>query len=158
MTTHLPPRIELDPYRFDDPTWIAAPSAIEARARPGDPKESLPFWEGLRDDRILFQRCQVCRRYTHYPIGGCQWCGGDVGIEEVDGVAEVHTFTPCYLSFGPGNDPPYIVAIVNPRCEPELQLMTNIVNCRISDVRIGMTVQPCIIHDADRALLLYQPM
>jgi uncharacterized OB-fold protein len=52
---------------------------------------------------------------------------------------------------------PYCVAIVNPACEPHIQLMTNIVNCRISDIRIGMPVTPVIVRDGDVALLFYQP-
>ncbi|MBO0728454.1 MAG: OB-fold domain-containing protein [Acidimicrobiaceae bacterium] len=153
----LPRAVGTDPYRFDDPTWLAAPATLAGRARPGQPKESAPFWEGLRNGRVLFQRCSACRRYTYYPAVACQWCGGEVAYEEVDGLATVNTFAPCYLEFGPGNVPPYVVAIVNPNCEPDLQVMTNLVNCRIADIRIGMPVQPRIVVDADYAMLLYEP-
>ncbi len=153
----LPRAVGIDPYRFEDPTWIPAPSSLDGRARPGDPKESAQFWEGLREDRVLFQRCHSCRRYTYYPTVGCQWCGGDVTYEEVDGLATINTFAPCYLEFGPGNNPPYVVGIVNPDCQPEVQVMTNLVNCRIADLRVGMPVSPLIIHDGDLSLLFYQP-
>lgn len=157
-TAALPREVGVDPYKFDDPTWLPVPESLKGRAKPGDPKESKPFWEGLDRDTVLLQRCADCRRYTHYPAGGCQWCGGMVDFEEVDGLATVNTFSPCYLEFGPGNEPPYVVAIVNPDCQPELQVMTNLVNCRISDVRIGMRVQPRIVHDEDLSLLFYEPL
>jgi uncharacterized OB-fold protein len=145
------------PFRFEDDTWIGLPTTISGRSRPGDPHESAVYWEGLREDRVRFQRCTVCRRFTHYPTGGCQWCGGDVAYEDVDATATVNTWTASFLEFGPGMEPPYLVAIVNPDCEPELQLMTNLVNCRISDVRVGMRVRPVIVHDDERALLFYEP-
>jgi hypothetical protein len=155
----LPRSISVDPYRFEDPTYIPVPTgeAVDRRARPAEPKESAPFWAGLAEGRVLFQRCLACRRYTHYPAGGCQWCGGEVRAEEVGARAVVNTFTPCYLEFGPGLDVPYLAAIVNPDCEPELQVMTNLVDCRIGDVRIGMPVEPLIVYGESGALLFYKP-
>lgn len=159
MTADLPRSIRLDPYRFEDPTWlpVPGPEALAARARPAEPKESAPFWAGLTEGRVLFQQCATCRRYTHFPVGGCQWCGGDVDVVEVDAAATVNTFAPCYLEFGPGLEVPYVAAIVNPICEPGIQLMTNLVNCRISYVRIGMAVTPLIVSGDAGALLFYEP-
>ncbi|MBV9662105.1 MAG: OB-fold domain-containing protein [Acidimicrobiales bacterium] len=152
-----PREISVDPYRLEDDTWIDLPSSIEGRSRPGAPQESEQFWQSLRDGEVSFQRCTECRRYTHYPVGGCQWCGGPLRYEVVDGRATVNTWTLCLLEFGPGMETPYLAAIVNPVCEPELQLMTNLVRCRVSDVRIGMTVKPVIFNDDQRALLFYEP-
>jgi uncharacterized OB-fold protein len=145
------------PFRFEDDTWLDVPTTIAHRARPGAPAESAPFWDALKDDVIRLQRCVVCRRYTHYPAGGCQWCGGAVEYEQVDGAATVNTWTMCFVEFGPGMETPYVTAIVNPDCEPGLQIMTNLVNVRVSDIRIGMQVRPRIVHDESRALLLYEP-
>jgi uncharacterized OB-fold protein len=152
-----PRAIESDPYRFEDDTWLAPPTSIEGRARPGNPQHSAAFWDGLVEDRIVFQRCTACRRYTHYPVGACEWCGDSTEPAEVDGRAVVNTWTLALLEFGPGMETPYVTAIVNPDCEPGIQLMTNLVNVRVADIRIGMRVRPLIVHDADRALLLYEP-
>jgi uncharacterized OB-fold protein len=156
--TSTPRAVRHDPYGFDDDAWLGLPSQIADRARPARPVESAGFWAGLRSGQILFDRCVECRRYTHYPVGRCQWCGNAVQPEEVDGHATVNTFAPCYLDFAPGMPVPYCVAIVNPVCEPHIQLMTNIVNCRISDIRIDMPVTPVIVRDGDVALLFYQPI
>jgi hypothetical protein len=49
----VPPRqMEVGPFRFEHDGWIDVPSSIDHRARPGDPKESLPYWEALKDERI----------------------------------------------------------------------------------------------------------
>jgi uncharacterized OB-fold protein len=157
MTLSRPLEVLTDPYRFEDDTWIDVPSSISGRARPGAPQESAEHWAGLMRDEILFQRCERCSRYTHYPVGGCQWCGGPVHFEQVDGRATINTWTLSLLEFGPGMETPYLVAIVNPDCERDIQLMTSLVRCRVSDVRIGMAVTPLIVRDTDRALLFYEP-
>jgi uncharacterized protein len=158
MTDSVRPReITPGPYRFEDPTWIDVPTSIAGRSRPGAPQESREFWEGLHKGEIRFQRCSDCRRYTHYPVGGCEWCGGPLVYEEVDGRATVNTWTLSLLEFGPGMETPYLVAIVNPTCEPGIQLMTSLVRCRVEDIRIGMAVKPLIVHDDDRSLLFYEP-
>ena len=157
MTVDRPRKIILEPYRFEDDTWIDIPHSIADRSRPGLPQESEHYWQGLRSGNIQFQRCTVCRRYTHYPTGGCQWCGGPLLYEEVDARATVNTWTLSLLQFGPGMETPYLTAIVNPLCEPELQVMTNLVRCRVSDVRLGMPVKPLIVSDENRSLLFYEP-
>lgn len=157
MSFSTPRAVNQGPYRFDDDTWLEVPTQIADRARPVRPTESAGFWAGLGRGQILFDRCVECRRYTHYPVGHCQWCGNSVDPEEVSGHATVNTFAPCYMDFAPGMPVPYCVAIVNPLCEPGIQLMTNIVNCRISEVWIGMPVVPVIVRDGDTALLFYQP-
>lgn len=156
----VPNKVELHPYRVEDETWIALPSSIDGRAQPVLDPENAPFWNGLREEHVVFQRCTACRRYTHFPVGGCQWCGGPVVAEAVpaeDCVGTINTFTVCYLDFGPGMETPYVAAIVNPRCEPEIQLMTNLVNCRVADLREGLNVRPVFAHGTERALLFYEP-
>jgi uncharacterized OB-fold protein len=145
MSVDRPLEITADPYRFQDDTYIDVPSSIEGRARPGAPQESREHWEGLTRDEVLLQRCDLCSRYTHYPIGGCQWCGGSLHYEKVDARATINTWTLSLLEFGPGLETPYLVAIVNPLCEPGIHLMTNLVRCRVSTIRIGMPVRPLIV-------------
>ena len=157
MTTIPPRQVETGPFRFEHDEWIDLPSSIDDRARPGDPKESLPYWDALQEDRVVLQRCLDCRRYTYFPVGGCQWCGGEVGYEDVDLTGTVNTWTYSLLEFGPGMETPYLVVIVNPDCEPELQIMSNLVRSRVSDMRIGMRVKPFVVHGTDRSLLFFAP-
>jgi uncharacterized OB-fold protein len=158
MTERTPSKaVETSPFRLDDPTWIGLPASVDERAIAAAPVESAPYWDGLVEGIVRFQRCTSCRRYTHSPIGGCQWCGGPVVYEQVDPRGTVSTWTLAFLEFGPGMEPPYVTAIVSPDVEPELQLMTNLVNVRVSDIRIGMAVVPKIMHGEDRALLFFEP-
>jgi hypothetical protein len=56
-----------------------------------------------------------------------------------------------------GLDTPYIGAVVNPLVEPELQIATNIVDCRISEVRCALPVSPVFVSDGELTLLFYTP-
>jgi uncharacterized OB-fold protein len=99
MTSTRPRAILHDPYRVEDDTWLEVPIQLGDRARPTRPVESAGFWAGLLRGQILFDRCLECRRYTHHPVGRCEWCGGAVQPEEVDGLATINTFAPSYLEF-----------------------------------------------------------
>ncbi|MGE3621095.1 MAG: Zn-ribbon domain-containing OB-fold protein [Acidimicrobiia bacterium] len=158
MTTpERPLAMSTGPYRLDDDTWLDPPTSIDGRARPGAPQESAAFWAALDRDVLLLPQCDACGRFTYFPGGGCQWCGGTVHDAPVDGRGVVNTWTLSLLEFGPGMEVPYVTALVNPLCEPGLQIMTNLVRCRVSDIRIGMAVRPWIVHGSSRSLLLYEP-
>jgi uncharacterized OB-fold protein len=153
-----PTRVENDPVRVDDDTYLEIPTSLAGRAHPAVEPESAAFFAGLDEDRLVLQRCDDCHRYTHFPVGGCVWCGSAaVSHLEVDGRGTLYTWTVCYLSFGPGVEPPYVVAYVALDCEPELQIMTNVVASRISDLRIGMPLVPQFVHDDDLTIVVYRP-
>jgi uncharacterized OB-fold protein len=153
-----PLRVKVDPVRVEDDDYLAVPDTLADRAHPAVEPESQAFFDGLAEDHVVLQRCGECDRYTHFPVGGCMWCGSDaIQPAEVDGRGNLYTFTVCYLSFGPGLEPPYVVAFVELDCQPGLQIMSNVVGCRISDIRIGMRLRPRFVHDGDLSVVLYEP-
>ncbi len=56
------------------------------------------------------------------------------------GTAILHTYTVNQQAWLPGFDPPYVVAIVEFPEQEGLRFTTNLVNCALDDVRIGMPV------------------
>ena len=153
-----PLKVEVGPVRVEDDQFLPVPESLAGRAHPAIEPESQAFFEGLAENRLVLQLCGDCGRYTHFPVGGCMWCGSNViRPAEVDGCGNLYTFTVCYLSFGPGMEPPYVVAFVELDCQPGLQIMSNIVGCRISDLRIGMRLRPRFAHEGDLSVLLYEP-
>jgi hypothetical protein len=121
--------------------------------------ESEPFWEGLSRGEIVLLRCRSCNRWTYLATPGCPWCGSpDVAHEAVDGHGELYTFTVCYVEFGPGMETPYVVGVVSPTCEPDLRIVTNVVGCRVSDVRVGSAMAPVIVPTDVGHLLFYRPL
>lgn len=122
--------------------------------------ENAFFWEGGADGRLRFLRCQDCGFYLHPPYPVCPQCESrDLAPEAVSGRATVRTYTVNHHPWIPGFPPPYVVAIVEIEEQPDVRLMTNIVNCEIEDVRIGLPVQ--VVFEAredDIYLPLFEPV
>ncbi len=129
------------------------------RLQPLVDDENRHFWESGADGKLCFQRCSDCGYYIHPPAPVCGSClSRAFGHEAVSGDGVVHTFTVNHHPWIPGFDPPYVVAIVELAEQDGLRLMTNIVNCAIDDVEIGMKVQVCFEQlDGGAYLPLFEP-
>ncbi len=129
------------------------------RLQPLVNEENQHYWHGGAEDELRFLRCKACGTYIHPPAPVCGGCWGrDTTDEAVSGRGVVHTFTVNHHPWVPGFDPPYVVAIVELNEQAGLRLMTNIVNCPIDEVEIGMQVQVCFEELEDGAYLpLFEP-
>lgn len=76
----------------------------------------------------------------------------------VSGRAEVATFTINRQAWQEGLERPFIIAVVEIEEQEGLRLTTNIVNCSIDDVYIGMPVQVVFDHREDVWLPLFMPI
>jgi uncharacterized OB-fold protein len=129
------------------------------RLQPLVNEENRHFWESGEQGRLCFQRCAACKSYIHPPAPVCGDClGREWTYEPVSGDAVVHTFTINRHPWIPGFDPPYVVAIVEMVEQKGLRLMTNIMNCPIDEVAIGMKVKVTFEELDDGAWLpLFEP-
>jgi uncharacterized OB-fold protein len=121
------------------------------------------FWQGGRDGRLVFLRCQQCGYYLHPPSPVCPVDRSkDLAPEAVSGRATVTSFTVNHHQWIPGFDPPYVLGLVSIVEQPELRLTTNIVHCDPDDVVIGMDVQVVFEHredpNGDIWLPLFEPV
>ncbi|HMC42178.1 MAG TPA: OB-fold domain-containing protein, partial [Acidimicrobiales bacterium] len=57
----------------------------------------------------------------------------------------------------PGLDPPYVIAIVEIEEQTDVRLMTNIVNCEVDRVEIGMAVTVTFEQHDDVWIPLFEP-
>lgn len=77
--------------------------------------ESAAWWQGLRERRILLQRCSGCRRLRHPPMPRCPWCATSAFAEfESAGRGVVYAFVTAHVAVSPGynGELPYTVATV----------------------------------------------
>ena len=133
---------------------------------PDSPSRPLPavtpwnehFWRGGEHDRLQLNRCTDCRSWLHPPKPACTECGSmNVGVDATSGLATVAAYTVNHQQWFPGFDPPYVVAIVELDDDPSVRLTTNLVNCAIDDVAIGMPVQVTFDHQDDVWIPLFEP-
>ena len=102
---------------------------------------SEPFWAGLREGRLLIQRCTGCGEYCFYPRVRCPACLSD-GLEwrpiAVRGC--VYTFAVCHIptmsAFA--GEAPQIVAVIELDAGP--RLTSTIVDAAPDAVEVGARV------------------
>ena len=103
--------------------------------------ETRGYWEGAGRGELVLQRCAACSTVRHKPRAVCPKClSGDVEHFVASGRGTVHTFTITHQNQAPpfAAACPYVLAYVELAEGP--RLLTNIVGCDPSDVRIGMPV------------------
>jgi uncharacterized OB-fold protein len=117
------------------------------------------FWTAGAEGRLLICRCRSCGRYLHPPLPRCPACGGDaVSPSPVSGCARVASFTVNHQQWVPGLVVPYVFAAVELVEQAELYVLTNIIGCRVEDVRIGMPVEVVFEQHGEIFLPMFKPI
>ncbi|MCQ4080691.1 Zn-ribbon domain-containing OB-fold protein [Streptomyces sp. RB6PN25] len=101
-----------------------------------------PYWDAAADGRLLIRRCGACGAAHHYPREFCPRCWSeDVAWEEASGRAALYTWSVVHLNdLAPHRDRvPYVAAVVDLDEGP--RMMTEIVDCAGSDLRVGMPLR-----------------
>jgi uncharacterized protein len=114
---------------------------------PSPSADSLPFWEGCRNGKLLAQRCSGCGRLRFPPSAVCPNCLSlDCGWEEMSGRGKVFSFTVYRRLYHPGfaAEMPYVVALV--ALDEGPRLLSNVINIDPETVRCDMPVQ--VVFDA----------
>ena len=112
--------------------------------------ENGAFWTGGRNGELLITRCTDCGYWVHPPSPRCPQCLSDaVEPEAVSGRGTVYSFTINRQAWVPGLEVPFVIAIVELDEQPGLRLMTNIVDCRVDEVEIGMPVEVAFVERSE---------
>ena len=117
--------------------------------------ETKPFWDMCRRGQLLIQRCGDCGEYQWYPRGICAHCWSmNIQWVTASGKGTVWTYTVTYQNRTPGFDQgPYVLALVE--LEEGVRLFTNIVECELSAVSIGMTVEVTFVQATSQITIPY---
>jgi uncharacterized OB-fold protein len=114
----------------------------QLRLAPSPTAESHAFWTGGRNGELLITRCHGCGHFFHPPGPACWRCRSrDIAPEPVSGRAVVAAYTVNRQNWIPGYEPPYIVAMVELAEEPDVRLITNVVDVAPQELRMGMAVE-----------------
>jgi uncharacterized protein len=98
--------------------------------RPAPDSLTSFFWDGARDHRLLIQRCDDCGRFQHPPEPICHHClSFSLGAGEVSGRGTIYSFEVATQAFHPwfADKIPFVIAVVELIEQPNLKLITNIV-------------------------------
>lgn len=104
---------------------------------------SAPFWEGLKQGKILLQQCNHCNGWTFYPRRHCCHClSRDVEFREVSGRGRLYTYTIARVPTLPefAGPEPQLLAVVE--LEQGVRVNTTMVGIKEQDLKVGMAVKP----------------
>ena len=125
---------------------------------PSPDAETQPFWDGAAGEKLVIQRCATCGAWQYYPRPFCKACWSeDVSWEETSGRATLYTYSIVRRNdLPPFNERvPYVAAVVDLAEGP--RMLTNLVDCDLDDVRIGMPLEVTFRDDGDFALPVFRP-
>ena len=113
---------------------------MSSRLGPTTTPDTRFFWEALKEERLLIQRCTGCRTLRHPPRPMCPACNSLAwDTIAASGRGAVHSFVMPRHPPLPWFDGTYIVALID--LEEGTRLVSNLCEVDPTDVRIGMPVE-----------------
>ena len=83
--------------------------------------DSAPWWDALREHRVVLQRCEVCSKRRFPRVPSCPWCGTPGGVDdEVDARGRVYSWIVVHRALTGTHEVPYTVAVVELEGGPRL--------------------------------------
>lgn len=117
------------------------------------------FWRACRAGRLEFCHCPWCDFLIHPARPICPRCrGGQLDTRAVSGRARLHSYTINHKAWFPGQPVPYVIGLVELIEQAGLRLTTNVINCAVEQIEIGMPLR--VVFEPltdDIALPLFEP-
>lgn len=104
--------------------------------------ETRPFWDGLKEHRLVLQRCANCGKVRHYPRPMCDACFSlDCEWFEASGKGKVHSWTVAHHPFHMGfkKDLPYVVLTID--LDEGVRMVAPLEGATEADLALGMPVK-----------------
>jgi uncharacterized OB-fold protein len=122
---------------------------------------SAPFWNGLRENRVMVQHCKACGTWQHGPEWICHGCHAiDPEWDEVAPRARIYSWERVWHPVHPSlnNHGPYLVVVVEIDGAPGVRMLGNLLGDPMEEVRIGAEVEGVFEHhpQADPPFTLLQ--
>ena len=123
--------------------------------------EAKPFWDGLREQKLLLPKCKACGHVFFYPRAVCPRCSArDIDWLQASGRGRLHAFEIAYQVFNKAWKirPPYVLAMVELAEGP--RMMSNLVNVEPDPkaIRCDMPVRVVFSKLTDEITLpLFEP-
>ena len=113
---------------------------MATRLAPAITADTEFFWNGLRENKLLIQRCGGCGRLRHPPRPMCPHCRSvDWDTVETSGGGTVYSYVIPHEPKFPFFEYPYVVVLVE--LEEGVRLVSNLTGIDPADVTTGMPVE-----------------
>jgi len=104
--------------------------------------EMAPFWEAARRQELVVQRCRGCGAYRFPAREICSRClSREAAWERVSGRGAVFSFAVMHQVYHPGfaDAVPYAIVVVE--LAEGARMLSNLVDCPVERIEIGMPVE-----------------
>ena len=108
---------------------------------PEPTRDSRPYWDALREGRLVIQQCAACGKLRHYPRPVCDACYSmDATWREVSGRGRVHSWTVAHHPFHPGfkSELPYVLVTVD--LDEGVRMLAQLRGVDLDTLSIGLPV------------------
>lgn len=102
--------------------------------------DSRPFWDALKDGKLMLCRCDDTGKWIHPPLERSRFTGGPVHFEQVSGNGTIFSYIVVRQPLIPGRNPPYVIGVVELAEQPGLRISA-IVAADPAAIRIGQPVR-----------------
>ncbi len=119
-------------------------SDVRAKPIPVADEVSAPFWDAVRERRLVVQRCAACGYYNHPPRRVCDAClSQDLTFAPVTGKGKIYSFTIMHQRDVAGfeNEAPFINLVVELSEQPMLLMVSDLSHTERDRVRVGAAVE-----------------
>ena len=133
---------------------VEQPFAENGQPIPRRTPTSAPYFDAAREGKLRLQKCPR-DGFFFYPRSRCPNClEDDWSWKDVSGRGEIYSYTIDRIGLDPAQRArvPFVVAIVE--LEEGPRLTTNIVDCEVDGVFVGMSVQ-VTFEDLGRETLIH---
>ena len=125
---------------------------MSSRLAPSVTLDTQCFWDGVKEHKLLIQRCTECQALRHPPRPMCPKCNSvSWDTIEASGRGTVFSFVMPQHPPYPWFEYPYIVVLVD--LDEGVRLVSNLCEISPDDVTIGMPVEVFYEHFDDGLVL-----
>ena len=125
-----------------------------AKPLPQPTIDSKPFWDGLKEHRMVLQKCADCGRVRHYPRPVCDAClSMEVEWAEASGRGTVYSWTETHHPFHAGfrDETPYILVTVD--LDEGVRMQSQLIDASIDELHVGLPVEVVYMDATDEVTL-----
>jgi uncharacterized OB-fold protein len=129
------------------------------RPRPHPTPFTQPFWDALRDARLVIQRCSECGVWRWPPQVACPTCLSEhYTWADTTGRGRLYSYSVVHRPVDPARfDAPYVLAVV--QLDEGPRLLTNIIDCPFDELRVDLPVElRPVAYDSEINLYPFAPM
>jgi uncharacterized OB-fold protein len=137
---------------------VQAVAPAPRRPPPGISDDNRFFWDGVREGKLLIQRCKACGSLRHPPGPVCPSCHSfEWDALQASGRGTVYSFVVMHYPEVPPFDHPNPIGLIE--LEEGTRLVAQLVGIQPGEVQIGQAVQVEFnIFDGDLVLPQFRPV